>query len=146
MELWLIMLIYVAGVALVIMEALLPGMVIGFIGMACVVISVVYGFGNHWVIGTGQIAIAVVIIPTLFYIAIRRLSVKTTLASAVGFAKDYDVYLGKEGEALTDLRPAGMIRVDGKKVDVVTAGEMIDKGKRVRVTKVEGNRVVVRVV
>jgi len=52
--------------------------------------------------------------------------------------------IGKEGVAQSDLRPAGVATIDGRRVDVVTEGEMIDAGGRVRVVAVEGNRIVVR--
>jgi membrane-bound serine protease (ClpP class) len=41
------------------------------------------------------------------------------------------------------LRPAGIARIDGRRVDVVSRGEMIESGSPVRVLSVEGNRVVV---
>ena len=149
MQPWLIVLLYVGGMSLVILEALLPGMVLGFFGMTGIVISIVYGFQENWMIGTAQIGIAVVVIPTLFWLAFQRLTMKTDLSVASGgvsFAKEYEIYLGREAEALTDLRPGGIVLMDGKKLDVVTGGEMIQKGKRVQVFKVEGNRVVVRMV
>ena len=40
------------------------------------------------------------------------------------------------------LHPSGVVAIDGKKHDVVTEGGMAEKGDRVRVVKVEGNRVV----
>ncbi|GAB4159034.1 MAG: hypothetical protein Fur0037_26370 [Planctomycetota bacterium] len=52
--------------------------------------------------------------------------------------------LGKRGVAISPLRPAGFARIEGRKVDVVTRGEMLDEGSRVVVTEVKGNRVVVR--
>ena len=52
--------------------------------------------------------------------------------------------IGKEGVSLTILRPAGMVRVDGRKYSAVTGGEFIEKDIPVKVVKVEGSRVVVR--
>ena len=52
--------------------------------------------------------------------------------------------VGSEGVAHTDLRPVGVVLVDGRRVDCVTEGTVIDAGSRVRIVKVEGNRVVVR--
>ena len=51
--------------------------------------------------------------------------------------------VGHEGVAEAPLRPAGLARIDGRRVDVVTRGELIDPGERVRVLEVKGNRVVV---
>ena len=100
MALWVVVLLYIGGVALVILEALLPGMVIGFIGMIGLVISIVYGFQHDWIIGTAQIVIAVVVIPLMFYFAFKRLAVKTSLSvetGGVSFGKDWSVYLARGG-------------------------------------------------
>ena len=48
-----------------------------------------------------------------------------------------------EGVAVTVLRPAGMAEFDGVKLNVVSDGEFIPEGERVRVSRVEGNRIVV---
>ena len=41
------------------------------------------------------------------------------------------------------LRPAGIAEIDGRRIDVVSDGEMIEPSVTVRVIQVEGNRVVV---
>jgi membrane-bound serine protease (ClpP class) len=51
--------------------------------------------------------------------------------------------VGQDGTIEADCRPAGMARIDGRRVDVVTRGEWIEAGTRVRVVEVQGNRVVV---
>jgi membrane-bound serine protease (ClpP class) len=51
--------------------------------------------------------------------------------------------VGMEGQSLSELRPAGFASIGGRRVDVVTQGEMISKGQAVRVVQVAGNRVVV---
>ena len=50
---------------------------------------------------------------------------------------------GKRGVTLSALRPSGFARIDGRKVDVVTRGEMIDEDVDVVVIDVSANRVVV---
>ncbi len=52
--------------------------------------------------------------------------------------------VGKEAVALTDLRPVGTAEIDGRRYSVVTGGEYVDRGRTVRVVRVEGNRIVVR--
>ncbi len=51
---------------------------------------------------------------------------------------------GETGTALTPLRPAGTADVGENRVDVVTSGEFIAKGARIRVIEVEGRRVIVK--
>lgn len=52
--------------------------------------------------------------------------------------------LGAEGVALTTLRPAGSAEFNGKRVDVVADWEYIEKGKKIKVLRVEGIKVVVK--
>jgi len=51
--------------------------------------------------------------------------------------------VGRTGKAATVLRPAGVMDVDGERIDVVTEGEFVELGTPVRVLYVQGNRVVV---
>ncbi len=51
--------------------------------------------------------------------------------------------LHKQGTTLSPLRPAGYARIDGRKIDVVTRGELLDAHVPVVVVEVAGNRVVV---
>lgn len=73
----------------------------------------------------------------------RAMTVSTSLASAKASSSDISNFVGETGEATSDLRPAGYASIKGKRVDVVTRGEMISAGTQVRVVKVEGNRVIV---
>jgi membrane-bound serine protease (ClpP class) len=52
--------------------------------------------------------------------------------------------MGAEGIAITDLRPSGTAEINGKKVDVVTESEYVEKGQSLKVIAVEGIRVVVK--
>lgn len=49
----------------------------------------------------------------------------------------------REGEIEAPCHPTGMARIDGRRVDVVSRGGWLEKGQRVRVAEVRGNRVVV---
>ena len=77
----------------------------------------------------------------------RRLILETGLGSGhnYGSAPDSDQrWLGKKGRASSALRPAGVAEIEGERVDVVSDGELIDAGQFVEVTRVDGNRIVVR--
>ena len=52
--------------------------------------------------------------------------------------------IGRVAKTSTVLRPSGAAELDGERIDVVTEGSYIDKGKSVIIVKVEGSRVVVR--
>lgn len=52
-------------------------------------------------------------------------------------------YTGKTGVSCTTLRPAGIAEIEGVRLNVVTEGDYIEAGTAVKVTNVEGNRIVV---
>ena len=54
--------------------------------------------------------------------------------------------VGRRGIVLSDCRPAGTARFDGRRVDVVSRGELLERGSEVQVAEVRGNRVVVTLV
>ena len=56
---------------------------------------------------------------------------------------DLNYFIGREGTCHTALRPAGIGEFDGLKLNVVSDGEFIAKGKPIRVLSVAGNRIVV---
>ena len=52
--------------------------------------------------------------------------------------------VGAQGIALTTLRPSGAAEINGKKVDVVTESEYLERGSNIEVIGVEGIKVIVR--
>ncbi len=58
--------------------------------------------------------------------------------------EDFSSYLGKEGRALTPLRPAGKIELEGKIFDAISAGNFISLGEEVVVESVEEGKLMVR--
>ncbi len=52
--------------------------------------------------------------------------------------------VGDAGDAITRLRPAGKARFGDATVDVVAAGEFLDKGARIVIIEINGSRVVVK--
>jgi membrane-bound serine protease (ClpP class) len=57
---------------------------------------------------------------------------------------DFSHLVGREGEAITDLLPAGKALIDEELIDVIAQGEPIDRGQAVVVVSAHANRVVVR--
>lgn len=79
--------------------------------------------------------------PNQGHYALAELSSKSGYSSYDEKTSDY---VGKQGIVATNLRPAGTAIIDGKRVDVVTRGDYIEEGPEIRVTAVEGARIVVR--
>lgn len=57
---------------------------------------------------------------------------------------DLNYFIGKEGVTRTVLRPSGMGEFDGVKLNIVSDGEFIGNGAKIRVLAVEGNRILVK--
>lgn len=53
-------------------------------------------------------------------------------------------YLGKSGTAVTPLRPTGVAEIEGERIEVVTEGEFIASGSKVRVVAMDRRRFFVR--
>ena len=52
--------------------------------------------------------------------------------------------LSAEGVTTTTFELSGIANINGKKVNVISEGEMISKNTRIKVTGVKGNRIVVK--
>ena len=145
-----IILLYVAGMALVIAEIILPGVVIGLVGMGCMGAAIWLAFKQSAPFGWTLVVIALASIPVMVFLYLkvinRFLVMSGTQKGTSGAKVQPKDLVGQEGVALTPLRPAGTARIGERRVDVVSDGEVIDPNTRVRVVEVKGNRVVVRAV
>jgi membrane-bound serine protease (ClpP class) len=77
----------------------------------------------------------------------RRLVLATEIASESGYvsaAESDRSFVGRTGTAVSPLRPAGIADIEGSRVDVVSDGAFIEAGSAIEVTRVDGNRIVVR--
>ena len=147
--------VFLAGVLMIIVEILLPtvGLLAG-LGVAAMLYSIVLALGGD--IGAlTALGIALIISVVLFLLIVSRLPsnklwnkvvlqnrsrTEEGFVSAVGKPE----LVGKSGEVLTELRPSGTARIDGRPVDVISEGAFIQKGKSIVVLSVNGSRVVVR--
>lgn len=75
----------------------------------------------------------------------RAFILDTSERKEVGFQSgpELEHLVGKVGMAVTHLRPAGTAEFDGERLHVISEGEFIQKGERIQVIRVEGNKIVV---
>lgn len=71
---------------------------------------------------------------------------RRTSAKEEGYITNPDMSAleGRQGITRTVLRPAGVVEIDGKRIDVVTEGEFIEANMPIVVSRVEGIRVIVK--
>jgi len=149
------LILFVLGVVLIIAELFLPGAIAGFLGVLAIIGSLLMAGGNLLHTGISIIiALLITIIAMIIMIKVfgRRMKLfkKIVLQDSVSTEKGYvsnksriDL-LDKIGKTITPLRPAGTIDIEGERLDVVTEGGFIAAGVYVKVIKVEGVRIIVR--
>jgi membrane-bound ClpP family serine protease len=149
------LLLFVAGLLLIFLEFFLPGAISGTLGVAALIFSLFLAGENGIQMGV-SILIAIFCSVLVFFIMIKIFNKKLVLFNKMVLsesAKKEDGYvsnvnrtdlLGKEGIALTILRPSGTVIINNERVDVVSEGGFIDQNAVVKVIKVEGARIVVR--
>lgn len=155
-----IVILMLVGTLLLVVEVFMPGFGIpgisGIVAMGAAIFMAWYHHGSLTGLGV-----------TLAAIALSALAVTVALRSAAHgkFSKSKLVlqeastkeegYLvgeeridlvGKQGTALTVLRPSGKAEFDGERVDVVTDGAFVPDGAAVRVSKIEGTKIIVETI
>ena len=143
--------LFIIGIGAVITEMFIPGMIVGICGIVCMITSIVFAYNtNHNILGHVLISCSIFSIPILLIIWYKIFSKAFSIKeSEKGFSSsnhELKELISKEGVTITPLHPSGIVLIDGKRVDVVTYGNMIGKNVKVKVVEVEGNRIVVKTV
>lgn len=146
---------FILGFTFVLIEIFVPGFgVSGALGMIFMVVGVIVT-ANTLIEALILIILILAILGIAFSIILKsaskgRLSKHMILSASMnkedGYigTNDMKYFLDKEGTSVTILRPAGTVNFDGVKLDVVSEGDFIPKGVKVKVIKVAGRRIVVR--
>jgi membrane-bound serine protease (ClpP class) len=83
----------------------------------------------------------------------RRMALRVDAAAGVdgdattggpGFASDLDEFKGRFGRTLTPMRPSGAVDFDGRRVDAMTEGVMLDANVWIKCVGVRAGTVIVR--
>jgi len=147
----IILILILAGLALLLVETFLPGLIVGALGLFSLLAAVIYAYAEFGVESGNTTLIVVLVLlaaATGLWVKffpnspIARRFVSTGQVGDVG--AEQPELLGAQGVALSDLRPAGMAEFGGKRADVVTEGGFVKKGQALKVVEIEGLRVVVR--
>jgi len=121
-----------------------PGLVgIAMIGYGIFKANVEYGMSGALIALTASLlAAAAVIIVALKSRTVRKIGLEYNEKEAKA-VDDYRELVGREGVALSTLRPSGTAVIDGRRWDVVTEGDYIERDTPIRVIDIEGTRIVV---
>jgi membrane-bound serine protease (ClpP class) len=168
MDTWLIwaLVLFFVGLLVTAAEVILPsGGVLALLAVGCLIGSLGCAYQLSGWAAFALLLIEGVCVPLVVVLAFKVLP-KTSigrqliLAPPAEEAKDnpqvgapppwgqnrYADLLHKEGVVVAALRPSGTAEIEGRRVSVISDGQVISDGARVRVVSVEGNRVVVEAV
>ena len=148
-------LLFVIGVVFVILEFFVPGGIVGILGGAMIIISLLFAGASvthmaYSIIIAMFIAVIGMVIIMKFFgkkmHVFNKLVLRDATTTEEGYVSNMNRIdlIGRIGEAVTPLRPAGVILIDKERIDAVSEGSFINKGSQVEVIKVEGSRIVVR--
>ena len=153
-------LILVLGLLLLIAELFIPsGGVLGILAAAALIGSILFAFQAPAPTGTIFLLVVAIALPTVIGIGLQ-LWPKTPLGRRMLLdrptpeeidphdQRDYELsrLVGRVGRTITQLRPSGMTDFDGRRVDTIAEGMIIEADTLVRVVDVKGHRVIVRMV
>lgn len=152
---WLHIILFVLGILLLLIEVVVPGFgLFGGIGIVSVLSGIVMA-AYDTAYGSLSLGIAIAITLIISFIMIKyfghrgvwnKFILRDQQRNSEGYtaSKDQTHWLDKEGVAITTLRPSGTAQIGEQFVDVVTEGHFIEKGRKLKVVRVEGTKVVVR--
>lgn len=150
-----VVLLCILGIALIFAEVIFPSFgIIGICAAVSLLSAIFVAFQESIGFGVGVAVFEAIAAPIAIFFAFkllpntpigRRLILSGPATDGTAAAGDGGLgsFVGKDGVTVSPLRPAGFARIDGRKVDVVTRGEMLPDDCKVVVIDVTGNRVVV---
>ena len=147
------------GIVFLVGEMFLPSGLLLVLSAGCIAVGVGLTFAGGMTTGTLTILgvfIAVPVLAMLFFkvwprtpmgrrFFLTRPREDATLAATPAHM-ELDKLRGRIGKTLATLRPAGVADFDGRRVDVITEGMMVDGGQWVRCIDVRAGKVLVRLV
>lgn len=145
----------IVGLFLVFLEFFVPGGIVGAIGGVVLIVSIVFFALNStsalWtIVYTLSIFVFLAFIVKYALWRIKHGKVKGIFLNTIQegyFASEFPKELiGKEGEALSDLKPSGHIQIEGKRYQALSKMGYIVKGTKVKVIGGQGAHVIVIVI
>jgi len=147
----------VIGMVLIMVEIVVPGFgAAGISGGIALVVGLILGSAGNITYAMFSLLIMVVLL-IIFAVVVFRSALRGKLSrspvvlntsidagSTELFDDDMQSLIGKKGRATTALRPSGIAVIDGRRLDVVSLAEFIDKGEDVVVERVEGVKILVK--
>lgn len=142
------------GLMLVIAEVFIPGGIVGLFGVAALLGAMGVGLATFPPPWNFISALGIIVFGGIFLLLWiqffprtrtgRRIALRQDGADYKSAAAPAPALRGQTGEAITALRPAGIVLVDGKRYDVLAdGGEWIAAGAAIRVSDIRDGHLIV---
>ncbi|SHK14653.1 NfeD family protein [Tepidibacter formicigenes] len=147
--------VFFIGIIFLVLEAMAPGFgVFGMLGIGSIAFSIIMA-SNSLLQAFIYIVFAFTVTIITLVFAIKKLPkrkisktlfLNTKLNKKEGFvsSKEKSKYLEKEGICISYLRPSGKVQIGEEVLDVISEGAFVEIGKKVKVIRVDGSKIVVR--
>ena len=147
----------IIGIALLIIELMLPGFgVSGIMGILCLLAVIVIQFltaspTTAYIVSAVLVAILIIMV-VLFMHSMKKgvlfrspivLKEKIEAEAVKPSTGSLEKLIGKQGTAITPLRPSGIVLIDGKRYSVESQAVFVEKDATVTVIAVEGPKITV---
>ena len=143
------------GFALIGLEAIVPGGILGVLGFVCIVFS---AYLSHQAFGgwfapsatflVGSLGAIFMVFVELKWLSKSKLGKNLFLSSVDDGVSNSEIspeeVLGKQGESLTDHHPEGMVSIAGKSYDAVCEDGYLPKGSKIKVIGLDDFRIRIR--
>ncbi|KZE40080.1 hypothetical protein AV656_02050 [Bhargavaea cecembensis] len=149
------LLLFLAGVGLLIAEFFVPGGILGIIGAVAMVAGIIMaGADPAWMAISVITALVITILGMVIMMKffgkrlhlLNRIVLRDATDTESGYVSNANrlELIGRMARTVTPLRPSGTAEIEGEYIDVVSERRFIGKDQNVKITKVEGSRIVVR--
>ncbi len=152
---WWAIALFLLGAVFLIIEFIIPGFgLFGIAGIVLTLLGLMFSASSvtEFIIRGGiALLICAVTIPIMFKL-FGRLKVFDKIILKHGETSDQGYIapskstlnaMGKQGLTVTDLRPSGIAKIDGMRMDVLSNEGFIKKGEKIKVINTSGNRIMV---
>ena len=149
---WIAILSLVAiGLVLIIVEVIfIPGTtVIGILGAIFVVVGIVISYQTYGS-GIGTIVLIVSLVTSAIALIIsfksgvwQKFALNSSINSRVNEEIKHNLWIGDEGKAISSLKPIGKAEFNDLVFEVRTIGDYVDAGTKVRIIKIDDQRIFV---
>lgn len=139
------------GIILILIEVMLiPGTtIVGIAGGIMLVIGIYYAY-SAWgtIYGHYTLGITLLLTAGTIYLGFKaglwyKFANKSKLEGKVIKIDNSIIEIGVIGETVSELRPVGYAMFNDQKIEVQSKGEYIESQKKIRIVKIDGNKVTV---